>query len=222
MAIEDTTTHVKRRVKVFSRFERFWHWSQATLIVVMMITGFEVNGGYELLGYAEAARWHRIAAWILIGIWVFAFFWLIVSGEWKQYRPTFSKLFEVAKFYSIGIFHPGSEHPYKKTRRAKHNPMQRLAYLTFIIGITPVIWISGLMYMFYNDWEHLGMAQSLSLGTVAFIHTAAAFAMLTFFIAHVYMVFTCSPLTKYLKAMMTGCEEVYVHKDYFNEDELCG
>ncbi len=25
---------------VFSRFERFWHWTQAALIIGLMITGF--------------------------------------------------------------------------------------------------------------------------------------------------------------------------------------
>ena len=38
------------RIYVFKRFERFWHWSQALLIIGMMITGFEVHGSYTLLG----------------------------------------------------------------------------------------------------------------------------------------------------------------------------
>jgi len=34
------------RIYIFKRFERFWHWSQAILIVVMGVTGFEIHGTY--------------------------------------------------------------------------------------------------------------------------------------------------------------------------------
>ena len=34
------------RIYVFKRFERFWHWTQAALIVFMMFTGFEIHGAY--------------------------------------------------------------------------------------------------------------------------------------------------------------------------------
>ena len=30
-----------QRVKIFSLFERFWHWTQMLLIVVLLITGFD-------------------------------------------------------------------------------------------------------------------------------------------------------------------------------------
>ena len=47
------STNVER-IYIFKRFERFWHWSQAALIVVMMTTGFEVHGSYHLLGWEKA------------------------------------------------------------------------------------------------------------------------------------------------------------------------
>ena len=77
---------------IFSRFERLWHWTQATLIVGMMVTGFEVHGQYLLLGFEAAADWHRVFAWALIGLWIFAAFWHITTGEWRQYIPTVDRL----------------------------------------------------------------------------------------------------------------------------------
>ena len=197
----------KIRAIVFTRFERFAHWSQAILIILLMITGFEVNGAYALLGYEIAADWHRVFAWTLIGLWVFVIFWNFVTGEWKQYIPTTEKLIAVARYYTKGIFDVNVPHPYKKTRAAKHNPLQRLAYLSFNLAISPVIWVSGLLYLYYNDWGKLGL-DWLTLGAVAGVHTAAAFAMLAFFIAHVYMAFTGKPWTAYLWAMITGVDEV--------------
>ena len=32
------------RVYLFKPFERFWHWSQALLVISMLVTGFEVHG----------------------------------------------------------------------------------------------------------------------------------------------------------------------------------
>ena len=171
---------LKRRELVFSRFERFWHWFQAVLIIGLMVTGFEVNGAYQLMGYEQAADWHRITAWVLIWLWVFAIFWHLITGEWKQYIPTLENLMAVMKYYSVGIFDQTVPHPYKKTRRLKHNPLQRIAYSMFNIAITPVIWISGWLYMFYNDLGDWGL-EGVSLYAVALVHVAAAFAMLIFF-----------------------------------------
>ena len=201
-------TQQKSKTLVFTRFERFWHWSQALLIVGMMFTGFGINGAHDLLPYELAATIHRIAAWTLMGLWVFAIFWMLTTGEWRQYTPTFTKLMAVVRYYSLGIFNPEASHPYRKTRKFKHNPLQRLAYLGFMLAIMPAIWVSGLLYMFYNDWPVIGL-NTWDLSVVAFVHTAAAFGMLIFFIGHVYMVFTAKPVTKYFKAMISGYEDVY-------------
>ena len=52
---------------IFKRFERFWHWSQAALVILMLITGFEIHGSYSLLGWEQAVDVHSFAAWTLIG-----------------------------------------------------------------------------------------------------------------------------------------------------------
>ena len=193
---------------VFSRFERFWHWTQAALIIGLMVTGFEVHGTYHWLGFEQASSLHQTLAWALIILWVFAIFWHLTTGEWRQYVPTAESLVAVVRYYTVGIFQKGVPHPYKKTRRAKHNPLQRLAYLGFKLLISPLIWVTGLLYMYYNDWSVIGLG-GLSLGTIAFLHTLAAFAMLVFFVGHVYMAaFTGHPWYSYLKGMVTGYEEV--------------
>ena len=62
------------KIYVFKRFERFWHWSQAALILFLLLTGFEVHGSYRLLGFERAVDYHSTAAWILVGLWVLAIF----------------------------------------------------------------------------------------------------------------------------------------------------
>jgi len=197
------------RVLMFKRFERFWHWSQALLIFVLLFTGFAIHGTYEVMKFSTAVQVHTLAAWALIVLWVFAIFWHFTTGEWRQYIPTRDGLFAVMHYYLIGTF-TGASHPYKKTTKAKHNPLQRLAYLFFKLVISPIIWVSGLLYLFYNDWPAT-LDGALELETVALVHTGAAFAMLVFIIAHVYMTTMGKTLTSHIKPMITGYEDLNEH-----------
>ena len=194
------------RIYIFKRFERFWHWAQALLIIVMGVTGFEIHGTYSLLGYESAQEVHTTTAWILIGLWVFAIFWHFTTGEWKQYIPTVDKLTAMVRYYLTGIF-SDAPHPFRPTTLTKHNPLQRLAYLFVKLIINPAIWISGLLYLYYSAWPALGL-DGLSLAGVAFVHTVAAFLMLAFFVVHVYFATTGHTPTSHIKAMITGYEEV--------------
>lgn len=194
-----------KRIMVYKRFERFWHWCQAGLIFFLLFTGFEIHGSYHVLGFAQAAQYHEFAAYGLIGLWILAIFWHFTTGEWRQYIPTTDKLGAVVRYYLIGTF-TGAEHPYRQTTTAKHNPLQRLAYLSFKLLISPVIWVSGLLYLSYNHWPAWGLS-GLTLGGVALVHTAAAFAMLTFIIAHIYMTTMGKTVFSMIKPMITGYED---------------
>ncbi len=195
-----------KRTMIFKRFERFWHWCQAALIFFLMFTGFEIHGSYNMLGFGKATQLHELAAYALLGLWILAVFWLFTTGVWRQFIPTTDKLGAVIHYYLIGTF-TGAEHPYRPTTQAKHNPLQRLAYLGFKLVISPMIWISGLLYLFYNQWPAWGLS-GLTLGGVALVHTTAAFAMLIFVIAHVYMTTMGKTVLSMIKPMITGYEDM--------------
>jgi len=193
------------RIYIFTRFERFWHWTQALLIIAMLITGFEIHGSYKLLGFAQAGQLHTSAAWALITLWVFAIFWHFTTGEWRQYIPSFRNMDLIVRHYAWGIFR-GEPHPFKVTRERKHNPMQAFAYLGVKVLINPLIWISGLAYLYYNELGAAGMG--FNLGTIALLHTIGAFMMLAFLIGHIYLITTGHSVTAQIKAMLTGWDEV--------------
>jgi thiosulfate reductase cytochrome b subunit len=196
---------VTRRLYLYDRFERFWHWTQALLVLGLLVTGLEVHGSFELLGYRDAVSWHERLAWSLVVLVVFAAFWHFTTGEWRQYLPSTHKVRAMIRFYVVGIFH-GEPHPTAKTRLTKLNPLQRLAYLSLKILVFPVQLASGFAYL-YRD-ELAGQGLSLPLGTYAFVHTAGAFALLAFVIGHVYLTTTGHTPTGALGAMVTGWEVV--------------
>jgi thiosulfate reductase cytochrome b subunit len=204
---------MKGQVYVYKGFERFWHWSQAALIFFLAFTGYEVHGSYSFLGFEQAVVYHRLAAWALIVLVAFAAFWHLTTNEWRQYIPTTRMLRAQAEYYVSGLFR-GAPHPTKKTVLSKLNPLQKLTYLSLKLLIVPVLVLSGLLYLFfrYPQRHGIGALNVDGLETIATVHTAGAFVLVAFVIAHVYLVTTGHTLTSNLKAMVTGYEELDGHE----------
>ena len=196
------------RIYLYSRFLRLYHWLQALLVIALLLTGFEVHGTIAVSGFERAATYHGIAAWSLLGLWAFAWFWHVTTGEWKQYIPSpIDRVVAMLRYYGVGIFR-GEPHLFHKDRWQRHNPLQRMAYLSLHVVIGPLIWLSGLAYIFYPYWQAEPMA-GMTLTPVALLHTLGAFLMLAFLCVHLYLALTTSERPfGFLKGMITGYEEL--------------
>jgi thiosulfate reductase cytochrome b subunit len=196
------------RVPIYSRFERFWHWAQASLILFLALTGFEIHGTIAFFGFEQAVRLHSIAAYALIVLIAFAVFWHVTTGEWRQYVPTRRLLRAQCEYYVLGIFRD-APHPTSKTRLSKLNPLQKLTYAGLKLLVVPIMMASGILYLLYRYPSGRGMTglHIVDLGTVAAMHTAGAFLLVAFIVAHVYLITTGRTVTSNLKAMITGCED---------------
>lgn len=198
-----------KKVYIYKKYERFWHWTQAILILFLALTGFEIHGSFSLFGFETSVNLHNKAAWALMILIIFTIFWHFTTGEWRQYIPTTRNLKAQAAFYLTGIFR-NAPHPTHKTILSKLNPLQRLVYLALKILFIPVMVGSGLVYMFYR-FPSQGNIQSLGLESVemiAWLHTLGAYVLITFVIVHVYLITTGHTLSSNLKAMVTGWEEI--------------
>lgn len=193
-------------IYLYSRYERLWHWLQAVFIFILLLTGFEIHGEFSLFGFKAAVEIHNLVGLTWLIAFAFFVFWVHTTGEWKQYIPTTRKMFEVMRFYALGIFR-GEPHPFPKRKEAKHNPLQRLTYLALAAALLPVQMITGFLYWGYNSW-HAWQLGWLSLEVLAFLHMAGAFAILSFLVVHLYMITTGHTVTAHTKAMITGWEDV--------------
>lgn len=200
---------MKKQVYIYKAYERFWHWTQAILIMFLIVSGFEIHGSFEFFGYENAVNYHNIAAYAFIILIVFTIFWHFATGEWKQYIPTFQNLKAQIDYYILGIFE-NAPHPTKKTVLSKLNPLQRLTYLGLKIIVIPVMVVSGLLYMFYRypDGDTVAGLNIESIEPFALIHTAGAFVLVAFLVIHLYLITTGETVTSNLKAMITGYEEL--------------
>ena len=88
---------MSEQIYIFKVFERIWHWSQASLIIFLLVSGLEIHGWYSNFGFEKAVAYHTIAAWSLVGLWLFAIFWHFTTGEWKQYIPSTKNVMEIGR-----------------------------------------------------------------------------------------------------------------------------
>jgi len=193
------------KVHIYSFYNRFWHWTQALLILFLAVTGFEVHSSFQIFGYENAVTYHSNAAWTFIVLIVFTIFWDFTIGEWRQYIPTLTLMREQVQYYITGIFKK-APHPTHKTQYTKFNPLQRMTYLALKILIIPVVISSGLLYFFF--FTNINTNPSLNLAWIAQTHTLGAFILVGFVIIHVYLTTTGHTVTSSIKAMITGWEEM--------------
>ena len=191
------------KIELYSKFERFWHWTQAVLVILLGVTGFEIHSSFQLFGFELAVRLHSAAAWAFLILIVVAIFWLFVTGQYRNFVPTNKNMKAQINYYLSGIF-KNAAHPTHKTKLSKLNPLQRIVYLALIILVFPVQLISGFLYMYY----HYPKIHLASLEYVALIHVIGAFLLVIFLIVHLYLITTGAKVWTNLWAMITGYEEL--------------
>lgn len=199
-----------KKIKIFTRFERFWHWSQMAVVILLTLTGFEIHGNYSLFGFEAAVRIHNAAAITFIALGIVTIFWLFVTGQYRNFIPINNKLKEQINFYLHGIFH-NAPHPIEKSIGNKLNPLQRIVYLGLLILIFPVQTITGLLYMYYHYPQNPIHADGLWIAVIT--HTLGAFLVIAFVIVHVYMTTTGHRISSNIKSMISGYEETPVEKE---------
>lgn len=195
-----------KRVLIYNKFNRIWHWSQALLVVLLALTGFTIHFGWPIFEFQTAVFLHKILAWLFVVLIAFAIFWHLTTGQWKQYVPGTGQISAMIRFYTVGIFRH-EPHPVHKTALSKLNPLQKMAYLGLKILVIPVLVTSGFLYYYYNSWDAIGLG-GMPLAPVALIHTFAAFALIAFMFAHMYLTTTGRTPLSNLKAMVHGWEDV--------------
>jgi thiosulfate reductase cytochrome b subunit len=85
--------------------------------------------------------------------------------------------------------------------------LQRLTCLGLKLLIFPIQGLTGLAYYYYDELSARSYLPD-GVGTIALIHTAGAFALVAFLIAHLYLTTTGETLTSNPEAMVTGWEEL--------------
>jgi thiosulfate reductase cytochrome b subunit len=190
---------------------RFWHWINAVLIVLLILTGIQLRApDLTLFGsYGNAVWLHKYAGFGATGSFVFWLIYVLLSGAfWRHYvlRPSdVKRMPKQAVFYGFSIFR-GKENPFRPSPRNKFNPMQKVAYFSMMSFVTPVVVITGILFSdilyFLPYIEAIGGLRILDA-----IHVIAAYLFLLYLLVHLYMATLGHSFYAHFKAMIVGYEE---------------
>ena len=202
---------MSERIYLIPLWLRIWHWTNATLILTLAVTGISLHfagSGRFLVEFSLAARIHDIAGIALACAYSAYFILNIFSGNGLQYfprAPVLEGCIRQARYYMWGIFR-GEPHPYVPSKEVKFNPLQALLYWIIMYMVMPVVVISGLVFFFPTvaPDKLFGMDGLLP---VAFLHYISSAAIFLFLIGHVYLATTGDKPTSMLKMMITGWHE---------------
>jgi Ni,Fe-hydrogenase I cytochrome b subunit len=70
-----------KNIYLYARFERLWHWLQTLLIIILLLTGFEVNGAFTLFGFGTAVEVHNFLGLTWLIAFAFFVFWIFTTGH---------------------------------------------------------------------------------------------------------------------------------------------
>ena len=201
-----------KKVYMYAVYERFWHWLQTFVIVILLFTGLVIHRPemFGWLSFRYIVTVHNVMAAILVINAFLSLFYHLASGEIRQFIPRpygfFDQAIVQAKFYLQGIF-KGQEHPFEKTADKKMNPLQQATYFGILNVLLPLQVITGALMWGVQQWPQI----SQTFGGLPFLapfHSLVAWTFGAFIVGHVYLTTTSHEPLAGIKAMMNGWEEV--------------
>ncbi len=201
---------MKKRVYLYSVYERIWHWLQALLIFLLLFTGIEIHWpGLGILGFVNAVDMHNVLAVVLVGNAFLALFYHLATGEIRQFIPAPRDYFSLATkqtlYYVRGIFR-GEDHPFEHDPDHKLNPLQQATYLLLLNVLLPAQIVSGALMWGSEYWPALTDALG-GLRWLSTAHSFVAWMFVAFLVVHVYLTTTGHRPLTLIKAMLSGWEE---------------
>jgi len=197
-----TKVHNLRRVYVWQLPVRIYHWLNALVIVVLIITGIYIGNPLALNSHNDASSqftmgWmrmiHFIAAYLFLFNFLFRIYWGFVGNkyaDWKNFIPTNAKyireMWQVLKLDILML--KGKEH-----LSIGHNAMAGLSYFVIFIAFLIQCLTGFGLYSSMSDSfiaNAFSWVRVLTGGDIVLrqIHHWAMWVFIVFTIVHVYLV----------------------------------
>ncbi|GMQ46286.1 cytochrome b/b6 domain-containing protein [Vibrio sp. 10N] len=198
-------------VYMYDRYERLWHWLQATTIFILLSSGLVIHlpDTFDWLSFSYMVQIHQILGFVLLINAALSLFYHLASGEIRQYLPRpyglIHDMMAQGLYYAKGIFQ-GAPHPFHKTKNRKLNPLQQITYFAILNLLLPAQLITGFALWMGNYWpaltEWFGGSELLLP-----LHVGLAWMFASFIVMHVYLTTTVgSKPSDGIKAMVSGWE----------------
>jgi thiosulfate reductase cytochrome b subunit len=183
---------MKGEVDLYPLWLRIWHWSNALLFLVLLVTGLAMHystPGQPPVSFRAIVLTHNLAGILL----TLGYFLFLVgnhrTGNGRFYRLspgdlTWGALRQV-RFYLLGIF-LGDPHPFPHTAERKFNPLQKLSYLAVMFALVPLIIVAGWALLFPGLLPR-NLFGLPGIALWAMVHTYLGYFASVFMMIHVYL-----------------------------------
>jgi thiosulfate reductase cytochrome b subunit len=190
---------------------RVWHWMNALLVILLLATGtqFRLPGIAALWPHSPSLALHK---WMGIAMTVSWIFWLIyglatghVARHYALRRQDLVGIPDMIRFYTMSIFR-GENSPFRPSPEAKYHALQRLAYVSIMGIVAPLMVATGLFFV--SGFRIGGKLLSFdTMKTIDTLHVTGLYLFALFLVTHIYMATTGQTFFSHIRAMITGYEE---------------
>jgi thiosulfate reductase cytochrome b subunit len=196
-----------KKISLYPLPIRIWHWTNAFLFVVLIITGIQLRvPGFSVFSqYGTATALHRYAGAVCVFSFLFWFFYSVFTGAIKHYFPRRKDIGDIPQqvaFYIFFVF-KGRPNPFSASEKEKFNVLQKITYGTVMFILVPIIIITGIMFNNILSFSQIINAAG-GLRILDAVHVAAGYLFVIFLIIHMYMATLGKTVTSYLKSIITG------------------
>ena len=197
---------------LYSLHERIWHWLQAAVMILLILTGI----GDPLPRPLRDSRVHGHrrprSLWLALALILNAFlgaFYHLTAEKYHHFLPKMDDFTGAAvlqaRFYLYGIF-KGEKHPMETDPRRKLNPLQKITYLAVLNILLPFQIVTGVLMWGADRWPDL-FDRAGGLWLLGPAHTLGAYLFLAFLIGHIYLATTGPTPSALVRAITTGRAE---------------
>ena len=203
---------MSERVYMQPLWLRIWHWTNATLILALIVSGVSLHFADPtamLLPFSLARDVHNIAGLALCAAYVFFVVANIVSGNWWYYVPKpehfFRNCWLQSRYYLWDNFW-GRPHPFPLTTEKSFNALQQIIYWMIMYLLMPALLLTGVIFL----WPELAPDRIMGVDgllPVAVAHYVFGFILFLFMLGHMYLATLGNTPTSLLRMMITGWHE---------------
>lgn len=201
-----------KRIHLHALPLRLWHWANALIVIILLITGFSVRmtGLPALRPHDPVLVIHTYAGWAMTALYLIWFAYSLASRHivrnYSLTGLTARKIMHQTRFYLYGIF-TGEENPFRASAQDTFNPLQRITYTVLMFLFVPVIILTGLTFADIAILRHYVLLWKIA-GIANALHVLVSYIFALFLIVHVYMATLGPTPFSHIRAMIIGYEEV--------------
>ncbi len=201
---------------------RIWHWSNALLMILLMISGINLHFSYlpvTIMSFELSIAVHNVSGITLSVLYILYLLWNGYTGNWRQYVPKLNGLTDNINrqnyFVMRGIF-KGDPPPVLPTQEHKYNVVQQITYFLVMYGAMPLLIITGLVF-FFPEVAPESLFDFNGMVLVAISHYVTGFVFVMFMIGHIYMGTMGITVSAGIKMMITGWHDHHSRKIQKND-----